>query len=303
MKPVVNIVVAGVAALFGGVAMAQDDPLLRPIAPDYAQRWLGEEAPVRIHGRTYLVGFSGLNVVLIDTGDGLVLIDGALPQAVASIEAHVRQLGFRVEDIKAILSTEPHFDHAGGLAALSRDTGAPVIASPEAAEVLRRGRSGKDDPQAAWLAEFPPVERVQVIRDGETLRFGDTVITAHATPGHTPGSMSWGWRSCGADGCADILFGSSLNPLAAEDYAFSEPEHEMALTAFRGTFARLRTVPCDILLTAHPDQSGGEVKLEQYRREPSPNPFIDPQACRTYADKYEALLEVRLAEERTASRQ
>src|SRR3546814_3160584 len=74
-----------------------------------------------------LVGFAGMSVALIDTGDGLVLVDGALPQAAPAILVNVRKLGFDPKDIKFILSTEPHFDHAGGLAALARDTGAMEI--------------------------------------------------------------------------------------------------------------------------------------------------------------------------------
>ena len=78
---------------------------------------------MRVFGKTYLVGFGGLNVALIDTGEGLILIDGALPQAADAILANVRRLGFDPRDIRYILSTEPHFDHAGGLAALVRATG------------------------------------------------------------------------------------------------------------------------------------------------------------------------------------
>ncbi|MFZ8510109.1 MBL fold metallo-hydrolase, partial [Staphylococcus aureus] len=83
----------------------------------------------RIYGNTYLVGFRKMNVALIDTGAGLILIDAALPQSVAAVEANIRTLGFKLRDVKFILSTEPHYDHAGGLAALARDSGATIIAS------------------------------------------------------------------------------------------------------------------------------------------------------------------------------
>lgn len=313
MRRVSGILSAALLALTAGCAQAEPqqqppaaearpdpahDPLLQPIAPEYAQQWLAVEVPTRIHGNTYFVGFGGLTVVLISTSDGLVLVDGALPQAVPAIEDNIRRLGFRIEDVKYILSTEPHYDHSGGLAALARDTGATVVASPAAAAVLRRGRSGADDPQAASLETFPPVERVRALRDGEMLRLGDVAITARATPGHTPGSMSWSWRSCEGGDCKDVVFGSSLNPIGADGYRFTDPANRALVDDFRATFASLRAIPCDILLTAHPSHSGGDAHMAQLRQGVTPNPFIDPTACRAYADKYEVLFERRLERER-----
>lgn len=287
------------AALIGSVAFSQgnEDPLLRPVAPDSAARWLKPQAPARIFGNTYLVGFAGLNVGLIKTDAGLILIDGALPQAVGAIEANIRRLGFDPKQIKYILSTEPHFDHASGIAALARDSGATVIASVPAAKVLRQGHSDADDPQAAWLLPFPAVGNVRGMGDGAQLRLGGTVITARATPGHTFGSMSWTWRSCEGRRCATMVFASSLNPIAADGYRFSDPAHAAIVAAFHRTYAVMRRMPCDVLLTAHPEPSGGDVKYAQLQRQPVPNPYFDPAACRTYADESAQLLAARLAKE------
>src|SRR3546814_10157557 len=110
-------------------------------------------------------------------------------------------------------------------AALARDTGATVVASAHAANVLRRGRSGPDDPQMAWLPSFPSVQNIREVGDGERLRLGDVTVTALATPGHTSGSMSWTWRSCEEGRCVVVVFGASLNPIAAGGYIFShQPE-------------------------------------------------------------------------------
>ena len=98
-----------------------------------------------------------------------------------------------------------------------------------------------------------------------------------------------------------MVFGSSLNPIAADGYRFSDPANRALLDGFRRTFASLRAMPCDILLTAHPDQSDGDVRLAQLRQGATPNPFIDPTACRAYADKYEVLLDRRLERERGAA--
>ncbi|MCP4636951.1 MAG: MBL fold metallo-hydrolase, partial [Methyloversatilis sp.] len=82
----------------------QDDPLTRPIAPEAAAKWIGPQAPIRVFGNSYLVGFQGMNVALIDTGGGLILIDSAVPQSVRAIEANLKKLGYRIEDVKLILS-------------------------------------------------------------------------------------------------------------------------------------------------------------------------------------------------------
>jgi len=288
MKWLSRAALGALATVASSAAAGQDtdDPLLRPIAPDHAARWLEPRPPTRIHGNSWLVGFGGLNVALIRTDAGLILIDGAVPQAVPAIEANIRQLGFRIEDVALILSTEPHYDHAGGIAALARDSGATVVASAAAAEVLRRGRSGPDDPQAAHLPDFPAVERLRIVADGETLRLGDTEVTARATPGHTAGSMSWSWRPCDPEGCVDIVFASSLNPVSADGYRFSDPRNRPVVAAFRRTFEAMRALPCDIIIPAHPwiAPPGG-----------------DDQACRAYADAHERRLDARLAEEQAGS--
>lgn len=281
-------------------ASAADDPLLRPIAPDYAKQWLAEQAPVKVYGNTYLVGFGGMNVALIKTSTGLILLDAALPQAVPGIEENITKLGFRLKDVELILSTEPHYDHAGGLAALARDTGGLVVASKPAGKVLREGRNGADDPQMADLLPFPPVKRLRMVRDGEKIRLGDVVVTAVATPGHTAGSMSWTWKSCEGGRCLDMVFGGSLNPAAAEGYRFSSPANAAVVTAFRYSFARMRELPCDLLLTAHPTHSAGADKFARLQAHPSPNPYIDPGACRAYADRFARVLDERLAKEAAA---
>lgn len=171
-------------------APSVDDPLTRPVELERAKKWLAPLPPEKIFGSSYLVGFAGLSVALIDTGVGLVLIDGALPQAAPAILDNVRNLGLDPKDIKFILSSEPHHDHSGGLAALARDTGATVLASARGADGLRAGALAQDDPQLGYGGSWPRVTRIRGVKDGEVIRLGRTAITAHATPGHTMGSMS-----------------------------------------------------------------------------------------------------------------
>ncbi len=277
-------------AAFGLIAATPaDDPLTRPIDPASAAKWITPQEPVRLFGNAYLVGFGGLNVALIRTSKGLILIDGAVPQAARQIEANIAQLGFSIRDVKLILSTEPHWDHAGGIAALARDSGATVVASAAAAKVLADGGRDPADPQAAWLEPFPAVRNVRVAKDGEVIRLGDVAVTAVATPGHTVGSMNWRWVSCVRSDCTPVLFASSLNPIAGPGWRFRDHPERAAM--FRATIAKMRRQPCGILLSAHPDNAGGPEKLARLRAGARRNPFRDGNACAAYADRAATLLE------------
>lgn len=299
----------GVAALLCMVstgAMAQsppDDPLTRPIARNLAPRWMDPEGPIKVYGATWLVGFTHMNVVLISTDAGLVLIDAGLPQAAPLVENSLRAAGFSIGNVKLILSSEPHYDHAGGLAALARDSGATVQASSAGAAVLRAGASGQDDPQRDTLFAYPPVKRVKAVHDGQKIRLGRTVITAHATPGHTPGSMSWSWTSCEAGkGCKAMVFAASLNSLTDGRYRYMDPDHAAVRVGFRRSFARIRALPCDILITGHPEHSDGEARLERLRSDPQGQGYQSSGACVALADRYERAFDTRLNEEAASSR-
>ena len=271
----------------GAATAAADDPLTRPMAVERAKQWLAPLPPEKIFGASYLVGFGGLSVALIDTGAGLVLVDGALPQAAPLILANVRKLGFDPKDIKFILSTEPHYDHGGGLAALARDTGATVVASARGAEGLRAGAMAEDDPQLRYGGTWPAVSRLRVVKDGEVLRLGKTAIAAVATPGHTMGSMSWRWQACEGKTCKTIVFASSLNPVPADDYRYTAPASAPIVAGFEASYRKMDAMACDVLISAHPDNAG-------------PGRYNDaPGACRAYADRSRKLLAKRLADERS----
>ncbi|AJA09312.1 putative metallo-beta-lactamase [Sphingopyxis fribergensis] len=288
---IATITIAAWLAGVSGVSVpAADDPLTRPLAVERAKEWLAPLPPEKIFGNSYLVGFGGLSVALIDTGDGLVLIDGALPQAAPAILANVRKLGFDPKDIKFILSTEPHFDHAGGLAALARDTGATVVASARGAEGLRTGMHAKDDPQLAYGGSWPAVTRLRVVKDGEVLKLGKAAITAVATPGHTMGSMSWRWQACEGEVCKAIVFASSLNPVSADGYRFSSKAGASFVKGFAESYRKMEAMPCDVLIAAHPDNAG-------------PGRYDEtPGACSAYADRGRKKLEKRLADERSGTK-
>ena len=279
-----------------GLAFAANDAPhadVQPIACLQCEAWNRDVAPFRILGNTYYVGVEGLSAVLITGDDGHVLIDGGLPQSAPLIAEHVEVLGFKVDDIRLILNSHAHFDHAGGIAALARLSGAEVAMSGRGAEGLRAGNAVHDDPQAGYgnSMRFPAVERVRVIADGQVLRVGKLELTAHATPGHTPGGMSYTWQGCDGGECFEVVYADSLTAVAAPGYRYAD--HPDVLGGLRKSIDVVRTLPCDVLVSAHPSAS----KLFERRDDSRERPFVEPKACGEYGDAMSEWLERRLAEE------
>ena len=162
-----------------------------------------------------------------------------------------------------------HFDHAGGIAALQRASGARVAASVPSAPVLERGTSAPGDPQHGILLDFPAVRDVQRFADGETLRVGPIAVTAHLTPGHTQGGTTWTWRSCDDAGCVDLVYADSHSPISADGFRFTDsPAYPSAVADFERGFRTLEALSCDILITPHPSGSSLWERLEGEGRGP-----------------------------------
>ncbi len=286
--------ILGIAA-----AVVGNDASAKPISCDSCAAWNAPHKPFRLFGNAYFVGPEGLGSVLITSAAGHVLIDGALPQSAQVIADNVRSLGFRIEDVKWILSSHAHFDHAGGIAQLAKQSGAAVAASKRSAEILRLGTVSADDPQVGYGAEmyFPSVKTVRELSDGEDLVLGTLRIKTHYTPGHTPGATSYSWDSCEGKNCLRLVYADSLNPVSAPGFRFSQ--HPQLVTLFRTSIATMRALPCDVIVSAHPDQSRlFERDAKRIgRKETEADPIVDRTGCQTYAAEAEARLDKRLAEE------
>lgn len=253
--------------------------------------WNEPQAPFRIFGNTWYVGTAGLSSILIDTGSGLILLDGGLPQSAPLIDANLRGLGFSIDEVRYIALSHAHFDHAGGIAALQRASGARVLSSTAGAEALRRGALLPTDPQFGFGPErtdFPAVANVTAIEDGETILLGDVTLRGIHTPGHTPGGMSWTWRSCEGGRCLDMVYADSLSPVSAPGFRFSGG----AAKAIRTSADRIAGLDCDIMLAPHPFLFDLQARAER-----GEEAFIDDQACRRYAEDSLARLERRLRTE------
>ena len=266
---------------------------------EYCEGWSQPREPFQVFGNTWYVG-GGVSSVLITSRHGHILIDGGLTQTAPQIAKNIRKLGFRLEDVKLIVNSHTHYDHAGGIAALQRASGAEVAASPAAKRALERGGPTEDDPQFAFGPEhnnFPAVSNVRAIADGETLTVGDLKITVHFTPGHTPGGTSWTWRSCERDTCMSMVYADSLNSVSAPAFKFSADEKRVAI--FEKSIDTVAQLECAILLTPHPEAFDLDAKLALRKdKDPDNRAFVDRNACKAYAAGARERLAKRLAEER-----
>ena len=269
-------------------------PQDRPSSCADCSKWNEAQRPFLIYGNTYYVGPHGLTSLLITSPTGHVLIDGALSESVPLIVSNIRQLGFKVEDIRLIVNSHPHYDHAGGISELQKLSGARVVASDWTADVMRKGAVPRDDPQFGLIRGIKAVSKVETLKDGETLLAGSVAITAHFTPGHTPGGTSWTWRACEQSRCLNFVYADSLSPVSAAGFKFSRSKE--AIAGFERSYAFLKSTPCDILVTPHPDNSNFWERFDQRRTKP--DAFVNPDACRRLAAAAEEQLQQRLEAEK-----
>lgn len=280
------------AALLAGPASArqtQPAPLSLAQACEGKSGWNDPAPPAHIFGNVYYVGTCGITSLLVTSRQGHVLLDGAAGKAGPLIAANIKALGFKLEDVKYILNSHEHGDHAAGIAHLQRVTGATLLAREPAIATLERGHSDRGDPQFLQLPDLPPVAHVRALADGQIVGLGALALTAHATPGHAPGGTSWTWRSCEGARCLDFAYADSVSAISDKEYRYSE--HPDYVVTFRKSLDTAAALHCDVLLTPHPGGSG------MFERIAGRVPLVDTGACKAYADKGRAGLDARLAKE------
>jgi metallo-beta-lactamase class B len=254
--------------------------------------WDKPAPPVRIHGNTYLVGTCGVSAILVTGDEGHVLIDAGTEKGADLIANNIKELGFKLRDIKYLLMSHEHFDHVGGMARLQQLTGATLVTSQAAERVLNTGAPSADDPQAGMHPPFPAANVGRTVGDGSEVRFGNLLLTAMLTPGHTPGATSWRWESCDGGVCRTMVYADSLSPVSRDDYKFSaHPDH---LAAYRASIAKIADSRCEILLTPHPFASAMKERMT------GKQPLFDLDGCKNYAAKVGKMLDERLAKEAAA---
>lgn len=275
------IILAMLAAIPSSGGTAPQDP-----------SWTEPVPPFRIADRLYYVGSRELAAYLIDSGDGLILIDGGVPENAPQVLASVRRLGFDPKRVRLLLNSQAHFDHAGALAEIKTETGAKMIVSDADAPLLARGGRG----DFAWGDDlpYPPVQADRIVRDGEQMTLGRVVLTAHVTPGHTKGCTTWQMPVTDAGKTYQALF---LCGTTAPGYRLiGNREYPGIVADFRRSFATWKRLRCDLFLGAHASYFGMDGKRAAAGGKGA-NPLIDPEGCRAFIERSEQAFEKQLREQ------
>lgn len=281
---------AALALLAAGGLSAQSRPEWR--------EWNRPVEPFRIFGPLYYVGAADIAAYAIATPEGLILLDGGFPETAPLIEKNLATLGFSIGDVRILLNSHAHFDHAGGLAELAAKSGATVVASELDAPQLEAG--GKGD--FAWGddATFPPVHVGRRVKDRETVTLGGVTLTAQITAGHTRGCTTWTASFEAAGVRRDAVFVCSVSvPDVAAYRLLDNPRYPGIASDYEASFRRLRELPCDLFLAAHGAffDLAGKTKRRAMGMGMR-DPFVDPEGYRAYVDRAEAAFREALARSR-----
>lgn len=256
--------------------------------------WNQPARAFRILGNIHYVGTNELAAYLLTTPDGHILIDGGLPESAPLIEASIRKLGFKVEDVKILLTTQAHFDHVGSLAELAKDSGGQVMVMVGDQEIVEQG--GKGDYLFGDKPSFPATQVARVLRDGAPVTLGGTTLKAIATPGHTRGCTTF-TTSVEEDGRPLLVVfpgSTSVNPgtrlVKNESYPGIKADYEQ-------TFATLSSLAPDVFLGAHAGFFDLAGKRDRLLKGEKPNPFIDPAGYKEWIREMKSRFDKLVAEE------
>ncbi len=238
--------------------------------------WRAPVPPRHLGGNLYYVGASGVSAWLFTTPEGHILLDTGFADTVPIIQRSVEQLGFKLTDIKLILSSHAHIDHTGGHALMKRLTGAQVLASAADARTLESG--GADDfltwPKDTLL--YAPVKVDRIVADGEKVALGGLTLTAHLTPGHTRGATTWTTDLVDGGKTYRIVFFSSAT-VNDGTRLLANAAYPEIVRDFERTFATLKALRCDIFLAPHGGQFAMVEKFARLDRGEGIAAFVDPE--------------------------
>ena len=257
--------------------------------------WFESVEPVHIVGPLWDVGTRDLRVFLLTTPAGHVLIGGAMPASAHDIEDHIRVLGFDPKDIRIVLPTHAHVDHAGTLAYFKELSGARLEAMAGDAPLLESG--GATDFLFADVPpfHFQPVHVDRILQDGDTVSLGGITLTSRLTAGHTPGNTTWVMNlEEGERSWSVVIAGSgSINPGTR---LVRDPSYPGILEDYRRALALLEALQPDIWLAPHASQCSFEAKRERAATEGA-RAFVDPDGYRAQVAKWKGDLEQTVADQ------
>ena len=248
------------AAMFATGASTLDPPA-----------WSEPIAPFHIVGPIHYVGTRGLAAYLIKTPDGAILLDGTLERNVPAIERGIVRSGVPLRSVKVLLNSHAHFDHAAGLAALKRDTGARLAVMDADVRAIATGTP--PSVVSYGVVTFPPVRVDRTLHDGDTVTLGGVTLTARKTPGHTAGCTTWTMPVRQGARVLRVVFPCSLS--VAGNRLIGNAGYPGIVADFRRTFARMATMKADVVLPAHPEL--GDVMQRRARAVAGDrDAFVDP---------------------------
>ena len=250
--------------------------------------WTEPFPPHKIADNLYYVGSKGLASYLIATPQGNILINSSLETSVPLIRASIEKLGFKFSDTKILLISHAHWDHDAGSAAVKKLTGAQYMVMDADVPVVESG--GTTDFQYGKTPgnQYPPAKVDRVLHDGDQVKLGNAILTAHKTPGHTKGCTTWTMKATDGGKTYDVVIIGSPNVNTGYKLVNNALYPEIAQD-FDTTFRILKSLHCDIFLGAHGDYYGMLSKYPKMKNQGT-NPFADPDGYKAYvADREEGL--------------
>ena len=270
--------------------------LLMATAEAARDQWAEPFPAFRVVGNLYGVGTHDLSVFLITTEDGHILINTGLAESTPLIRDNIASLGFRLEDVKILLTQQAHWDHTAALAEIKALTGAKMWATREDARVLEDG--GRSDPHFGGKELFPPVAVDRVLADGDTVALGGTTLTVHLHPGHTEGSSSYSMEVREGERTYRVLI-ANMGTVNAGKRLAVDPTYPGAAADFAYTYTTQKQMPVDIWVAAHGSQYGLHDKYAPGQPY-DPERFVDPEGFVRAVEALEEKFLKTLAGERIA---
>jgi metallo-beta-lactamase class B len=241
--------------------------------------------PFHIIGNIYYVGSKGLACYLITTPAGALLLDTGYPDMAQQIEGNIKTLGYKLSDVKILIDSHSHVDHAGGVAELKSATGAQLMSLAEDAPYLESG--GHNDVLFGDRNLFPPAKVDRILHDGEAVTLGGVTLTPHLTPGHTPGNTTWTMTTQDKGKKYNVVFFGMISVMPNANLNGS-PAYPNIGTDYARTMKVIPTLPCDVFLGSNASFFDMEKKHDALAKGADPNPFIDPAGCKAFVDRTEA---------------
>ena len=281
--------------MFSGAAMAQASA--GSSAPGQSSPGAGAAAaaaamksafpPFHMIGNIYYVGSAGLSCYLITTSRGNILLDTGYPDMAPQIEGNIEKLGFKLKDTKLLINSHAHIDHGGGMAAIKAATGGKVVAMAEDAPFFESG--GHNDVVFGDRNLFPAVKVDRVIHDGDQVNLGGVALTAHRTPGHTPGNTTWTMLTTDRNGKAySVVFFGAVTPFPNTNLK-GTPAYPAMAADWAKTMQVIPALKCEVFLGSNSSFYDMEKKHTELVNDPNaPNPFLDPTGCKAFVDRAEA---------------